>query len=327
MEKFKIPDYFDKLQAEIVKLKDIEILSYAESLEISFNCPKSVLKEIAEEMNQRALGQPGTKFSPEEYIRKVYDGVLIFPIKNDEPVIVFKKFGYGLSQLRVYIDVPSFEESIPISATYMIYWKGKFHKVFPPTCERQYFRNFAFHLMHGASLGSYGGIELPLKLIFDEERRKIFDPHFIKPIKKALRELKVLVEKRGKHKNKGSEIKKYRDKILISSFKKLGSPDRLPIKKLQKLYKDELDRKNEIDKIGKIDDLDGNTDEKEYDCSDMTIRRVLQKYKAEKKALKEIKEWQMRAPDFKKIHKEHWREIKKDPRFTHIKNVKQIMYH
>ena len=307
-----------KLQAEIVKLKDIPIFSCAETVEIIFNCPRREMKEIADEMNRRDIALPGREFNLGEYTSRVYDGVLILPIKNDAPVIVFKKFGAKLSQLRILIDPPVFDDPIPSVASYHIYWKGELWTNWPPVVKNYYAEEFLTDLMFGGLVKHPPGvIELPLKLFNGAFDLKIFGLQYITPVREALRKSEALNESRGKNKAtiKTDSIIILRNKFIVSQFKKHKNIKRFPMKKTQSLWRDKLNFFFPNDP-GKAD---------KYDCTEMTIRRVLNKFIKENETRKELKELVKGVTpyDQDKARKEVEKDMQADRRFADYRKLKK----
>lgn len=84
------------------------------------------------------------------------------------------------------------------------------------------------------------------------------------PLRKYFYQLGIINDYRGKSKGK-SEAKKSRNKFIVDEYGRLGKPKRFPIKKIQEAWM------REIDKLF-------SKGEKNYYCSDNTMRRVLKSF-------------------------------------------------
>ena len=157
---------------------------------------------------------------------KQYDGILIIPIKKDEPILVFKMLGkpFYHTQLELCPDRDDTFEWEPFD--YWIYWKGfHFKNKYPVVIKEQYDEDF-WYLLHSETVYYNNNafpknvIELPISVVKDNSKMRIFSSKYITPVRDALRKLDLLEEVRGKLK-KNDKSKKERDRKIIKLYKEI----------------------------------------------------------------------------------------------------------
>lgn len=230
-------------------------------------------KKNREEMNK--LSKKEEKKSDAVKILEKFDSIMIIPIESDEPVLIFKMLGkpFYHEQREIGVQYDDFVEEVIFD--YRVYWKGKLGYNYPKIIKLQYGDIF-WELLNARSIYykiedlPEGVIELPLKIVLDGKRIKIFSPEFITPVRNILRRLGIIKETRGKYKKRGKIIL-LRDKFMVNEYKRIIKETKrkkpLPIKILQRRWTEEL--------IRIFPDNPEGADK--YGVSDATVRRVLKK--------------------------------------------------
>jgi hypothetical protein len=199
--------------------------------------------------------------------------VVIIPIKNEEPVLIFKHLG------APFYRESSFGHNNKIAINdFKVYWKGKFldHK-FPNCIQEEHIGFFKMLIKNTFQTHQWGEdfpdgcLEMPIAILmkYDIQLR---GTSILADARKILRKNNLLLERRGRIKTLPEFIRQ-RDAHIIKTYSELGSPQRIPMKKIMKtlrLLGGELFPKDE-------------QQASKYDLSERQIRNVIEKFRQSKK--------------------------------------------
>jgi len=188
--------YSKTIDAAKIFFKDLNLIKldeYAQLVKISFINPQKRLREFALATQK----YHSFKTINNAITNKLFNAVIIQPVKNDEPFLFFKVLGQEPFQLDVLVSSePIFwlNQGVP-------FWKGQFQ--FPDE-----FQGF-----------TKDKVEVPLQLFFDE-RIKFQSTPFMKQIRGIFKKEKIIFEKRGGDKKSYDQVEKQVVAICSNYYKK-----------------------------------------------------------------------------------------------------------
>lgn len=264
-------DYVNLVQQEISELHNSKVLQKAETVTISFNIPKEEIKEARDMMLHQNMQKPRFR-STSEFILNMFDAIMIIPIKNKKPIVIFKRLGKTFSNVSVTIDAPHFKDPEVKFCSYLIYWENKILNIWPKEALSQYGFSIRNMYFEDYSLMPENILEVSLKA-FISNRDTLFKDKNFTPVKRYLRNLGILIEGRGKFPKKEA-YQVYREEFIISKYQEIrkNGKERLPIKEMRNLWISEADRKYKSNK-------DYSKKYLEYCGSDQTIRRIINNFR------------------------------------------------
>jgi hypothetical protein len=164
-----------------------------------------------------------------------FTSVIIIPIINDDPVLIFKDLGAPL-----YYEVGGpeekrlgFEEKETIN-NYTVYWKNCFlnHKL-PDVVKDQYgnfFNDLAYSPLHTYLVDLPGEcVEVSIALL--NSKTKVHESSCLTYTKRVLRKFEFFAEKRGKNKSK-TVVDTARDKLVVKYSHELKKQGNFSISRL-----------------------------------------------------------------------------------------------
>jgi len=213
--------------------------------------------------------QKKQRFPCDYYEFKAFTGIIIIPIKNATPVLIFKDYGAPL-----YWEVggpeetkKGFEERTALN-NYIIYWKGKFFNHELPDSVKKEYDDF-FDRLITSPLPTYfadfpkNSIEIPIPLL--TSKIKIHEDKYLTDAKKILRKFNFITETRGKNKTP-NKFKEHRKELIIKSYILTGRKKPYPMSQIQDLTYNQL--------VKEFPDLPAE----KLSISDDQARRILNKY-------------------------------------------------
>jgi hypothetical protein len=272
----KVYAYLEKYKNKILAAKEYIINSLLPPLMYdartsAYICPiRDLFKKtgILDEIKRKQLEESIIRYKREQAkpeatkILEKFDSIMIIPIKDMAPVLIFKMLGKPFYHEQQEIDDHIDDFIDVVIFDYRVYWGNKaMGYEFPVEIKHQYGDSF-WNLINAQTVYySYGDlpakvIELPLKMVLGDEKIKIFSPNYITPVRDALRRIGLIEETRGKLK-KQSISRRERNKKIIAIYREIVSKT-----KKKRPYPINIIFKRLTD----------------YELSFATIRRVLDKY-------------------------------------------------
>lgn len=207
-----------------------------------------------------------------------FSSILIIPIPNDQPVLVFKNLGAPFLRKPVKDTNDMFEKRE--GTDFLVYWKKYLGHNMPDVVAKNCGEIFNDLIKSEKPTYFYqdqfpaGSIEMPVWLL-NQSKIQFKKSSIIRQVRHILSELGMLKQQRGR-KPKSNIIANGRRKFIIGKIPENAKRKDISISRLYKLWQDHLDSRN----------FKSDKEYKEYQGTPLTIRRIVDQLFKERQELK-----------------------------------------
>jgi len=180
----------------LAEAKNMGWLYDCDNFDVNFNLPPTeIFSKFTKHLSPNYL--PDIKQFHTDILTTLYPAVLIVPVCNRDPILVFKNIGTSFDSVNFNFKMGNLQQRL---SPYIIYSNKKFSRDWPRFVYEEYGEDELHQARKGPKFYPEKFIELPLKLFISPSWLRLDNKGLSEMVKTALRQLDLYISAIGKNK-------------------------------------------------------------------------------------------------------------------------------